>query len=361
MSLVKYGDKKYMFEIKGAVGPSGASGPSGSSGASGPSGPSGYPCQVIRVDNGKLYAPFKWDYVLLYGTPEQKTAFNRFRIKYIRYLFDKVCLELDDPCKDNLVGTYPSSAKSDIDYNISGKISEKIRRIAERHMELFDDSLDELFDINLYGTSFDAEIARQANFPIVDSQFVHAWLRVAKWDRGIEMSREHRELTEKALKLRVRGNYVKNLKLYLMASDTIEFSDLVTLYSEAKYFEKEAYHSLGAILHIVNGVKKMPREYFIQSAYDNFGFALEVLKVKKCSILDFDARLDKLAKYIYRICNALGGHSRLERAASAHNKNRRKHQVMTKSRDRFLRLLLDGGKVENIEQIIYDRLIKPIL
>jgi hypothetical protein len=228
MSLVKYGDKKYMFEIKDA--------------AAGASKASRYPCQVIRVDDGKLYAPFKWDYVLLYGTPEQKTAFNRFRIKYIRYLFDKVCLELDDACRDTLVGTYPSSAKSDIDYNISGKISEKIRRIAERHMELFDDSLDELFDINLYGTSFDAEIARQANFPVVDSQFVHAWLRVAKLGRGIEMSREHRELTEKALKLRVRGNYVKNLELYLRASDKadIDFSDLVTLYSEAKYFEKRS-------------------------------------------------------------------------------------------------------------------------
>jgi hypothetical protein len=263
-----------------------------------------------------------------------------------------------------MVGTYPHSAKSDIDYNITGKISEKIRRITLKHMALFNGTLDEIFDINLYGTAFDSEIAVFNGFPIIESQMIFAWMRVAKWSMYIKMTKQHEELTIKTLELKKSlgcQNYLIKLEKYLKNKDLKEcsFEELVCSYSEAKYYEKEAYHSLGAVLHIVNGLEKMPRAYFIQSAYDNFGFVLEILHKKKCTV-DFYTRIDKIAKYIYRICDAIGGHSKLKNYAKKHNKNRRNYELIVVSRERFLKCLLNDGKSHDIGQVIYDKLIKQI-
>ena len=83
------------------------------------------------------------------------------------------------------------------------------------------------------------------------------------------------------------------------------FEQVVELFSKAKYFENETYRSLGAVLDIVQRRDNLHEVYYIHSIFDNFGFVVENLVQKKLCKTSLDKRLQKVSKYVSRICKAL--------------------------------------------------------
>lgn len=83
------------------------------------------------------------------------------------------------------------------------------------------------------------------------------------------------------------------------------FEQVVELFSKAKYFENETYRSLGAVLDIVQRRDNLHEAYYVHSIFDNFGFVVENLVQKKLCKTSLEKRLQKVSKYVSRICKAL--------------------------------------------------------
>ena len=76
-------------------------------------------------------------------------------------------------------------------------------------------------------------------------------------------------------------------------------------FSLCKFYETDAYYSVGAVLHIVENLKDIPTSLLYDSIYDNMGFAIKMLFAYDiCHGIMFSMKIMKMCKYISRICSA---------------------------------------------------------
>lgn len=281
---------------------------------------------VIKGD--KIYVPFNWENVLQLGNKKQQAAFNKFRNEYVHELVIGYCEK--NGCNPVPVGSAAISARSDIDFNMYSEnkdVDYVIMQINKIHRKRFLDSMEELFDVNIYGTVVDIfdellcgvgkciSLKKDA----VQKQHVWAFLRAAEYIRdyanGFVFSEKHQEIYNECLTLskklsgkkQLHSIYLKNIKIYLSSVKTEKDpAKLAQIYGKTKYYERETYRSVGATLHIVMKKKGLPVSLLQDSVYDNFGFAAEVLLTKSiCTRYRKDTKVYKTCKYIARICDAL--------------------------------------------------------
>jgi hypothetical protein len=278
-------------------------------------------CSHIITKDGKTFAKFTWENVVYSANKKQQKAFNLLRTRYVKTMIIDFCS--NKQCQPVMVGSPPSSALSDIDFDFySNKkdVVEVIHLINTEHHKFFKDSIENTFDINLYGTVSDIF----ANIPCtlekcknIDSKDQHIWafMRVCQYGKSLYpmLSPHHKKLYKECVARKKLLHtpehqhkllYLKYLDEYLTMSKKKHFdpAKLAHTFSKAKFYERETYRSVGATLHIVKKKDDLPTPYLHDSIYDNFGFILEVAALK---CYNHDYKIMKICKYVSRICNAL--------------------------------------------------------
>lgn len=269
--------------------------------------------------------PFTWDNILSFASKPQARRFNDFRKKYVRSIVDDYCRA--NGCVPIGVGTTDPSPSSDIDFDMysSGnrEINEIIRDIHAFHESRFARSLDEVFDVNLYGTISDVFVDAQCAFgacerlpkPSIEAQHAWAFARAAEAisanapeTAAAMLSERDRSLYETCLRRRERRSndrYLSLLGEFLKLSKRrTSVAKLAEAFSEAKYHENETYRSVGATLHIVRKQPKLDPSMWIDSVYDNFGFFAETVFASVACAKREKARVSRACKYLARICDA---------------------------------------------------------
>ena len=108
----------------------------------------------LMVKNNTTYIRFHWQLVVIFATKPQLKAFHSLRKKYVRNLVAKHCDKALD-CFAQYIGS--DTPKSDVDIDIMCPTVETvIADIYKEHKSHFKDSLEEMFDTNLYGAVFRA-------------------------------------------------------------------------------------------------------------------------------------------------------------------------------------------------------------
>ena len=122
--------------------------------------------KIVIFDDGSAYKgtwiKLCFKHVLLFASERQRQDYHEFRRRYIVDLFDTLCATRSF-CNYEIVGS--NSAVSDIDVTLyeyfheaddkdGHKLAQVLDSIIQKHHETFEQSLEELFDCNLYLTSF---------------------------------------------------------------------------------------------------------------------------------------------------------------------------------------------------------------
>ena len=283
--------------------------------------------------------PLTWD-LLTHGKSEElKEIINEYRIIYS----NKLKRYLDNQCKGfcvpQMVGTADNiTYSSDIDINLtfSEKIQENLEQINKIfssvntfHERFFKNNYSDLFDINIYGTTFDVKKCDKQNDACLNDLVSLKNQRWWSFSRLVQVFREHgivltnlpkeyermssffeeykdtlRMLESSHLsKLKV---YIELLQKYYNATKNSNFVRAATVFSLSKYFENETYRSVGAYLHIVVGRTDLAPVLYKDSAMDNLGFAIEnLLKSNECVEVSFEWKMLRVAKYLDRIIHAI--------------------------------------------------------
>ena len=294
----------------------------------------------IQFQNTKCPEPkfinLTWSDLYVYGNDIQQRELNTLRIKYIKKLKEYIISKADtyncpnQQCKIQQVGTINVGPASDIDFNIEfisnpPNFCYIFNLIENYHKKYFTTNLDELFDCNFYGSYFKHEkyIYCLLNLPkdIELQQNKHAFSRANdvinknKLIVGGNLEVVGKQMSSKPPP-KCANDYVDKLESYFKTfkqnatSDACSnLMDVFEKFSEAKYYEKESYRSVGAYLDIVKEYKSLPSSMYIHSILDNYGFAIENLyKVigEKCSnIRVLELKLMRFSKYLERICNTI--------------------------------------------------------
>ena len=127
--------------------------------------------QKVTTRDNKTWIKFSFKNMVLFGTVEQKQSFHKFRKAYINKLFKSLCnphqncnyeiVGSDSPVSDMDITIYEmienkhQDKTNDMDnVNISKSIEDVLVNIYKNHHDVFDQTLEELFDCNIYLTSF---------------------------------------------------------------------------------------------------------------------------------------------------------------------------------------------------------------
>lgn len=275
--------------------------------------------------------PLLWDNVRAFGSKKQQKALNLFRKKYIKQLIIGYCNE--NGCSPVMIGSPPSSAKSDADFDMYSKekdVDQVIMEINKIHHQRFIDPIEDMFDVNIYGTVADVfqnircnieRCVNQLPQKTMASQTTWAFIRVAE-QISVHCPNFYEKLSEKHQKLynecmeriknlevpadQKKAMYLKHLKMYLDGAKEKkpDMHKLSETYSTAKYYERETYKSIGATLNIVKKREDLPLEMLMDSIYDNLGFLAEVVFPEQCNVAN-SYKLMKATKYLARICKVM--------------------------------------------------------
>jgi hypothetical protein len=299
-----------------------------------------------------IYIRFNWNLVTLFSTQQQLLQYHNERKKYINELISKHCSR-NKECYITYIGS--DTPKSDIDINLNcPTVQQVVASIMEEHYEKYNDSLEDMFDTNIYGSMIrqfgqDCSEVRTLQtfchpdyFPLY-SQRVWSFFRVAQAIKTKfikSLSTPYKRLYEKCIKLE-RELPKKNSKLYSKYLDMYvkalhdpnpNYQVISDKFSMCKYLETDAYYSIGAVLHIVEHKKNIKPEVIYDSIYDNLGFALEILyKNGLCHVIIAQLKIMKMCKYLARICDAyklLTGKDTLDdlyKSSEKLNQMRKKH------------------------------------
>jgi hypothetical protein len=267
----------------------------------------------------KIYLPLEWKVLLEYGSNFQKIKWDNFRRKYILSIIKKFCDE-GNYCYFELVGT--KSIKSDIDINIASiNFPSILKKIEHEHHKIFKSSLEDMFDINIYGSILHYLTKNCINFPSFEkdcfpnfkssyrqrcwsfTRIVENIISLPEKERFFLINSfpvQYQKLFYDSLKLLIKdSDYLKSIYIYLnslLKKDKPEI--LAEKYSKSKIYEKDSYRSVGAVLDIVYKIK-LSKSLYYDSVYDNLGFIYDiVLKNNKINIL-------KISKYMERIILAV--------------------------------------------------------
>lgn len=292
-----------------------------------------YLYQHIRIIRNKVYIRFQWDLVVLFASKSQLITFDKMRKQYIQDLVQKHCSK-EVECYAKFVGS--DTPKSDIDINFSCPNAEKVlSNIYKDHAKHYNDSLDEMFDTNLYGSVFrflTKECSVDSNlssicYPKHSSDYnqrIWSFLRIAQnlnstclstTDNVIAvLPQRYKKLLNKATllsnKLQKKKDRQYWYKTYLASYIKIlktknDPKKISKAFSMCKFFENDAYYTVGAVLHIVEQQKDVEPNSLYDSIYDNLGFAIETMfSYGTCHSLLTLVKISKMCKYIARICDA---------------------------------------------------------
>lgn len=298
-----------------------------------------FPCDYIP---SKPYIPFDWDNIRASKNETLKETLNDFRKIYIKTLILQTCNN-EAHCELVPVGSYPNSVTSDADFNIAtGDIIKIMDKITQNHHRVFTTTLASTFDMNVYGSISDIFLSYNTHCSLenicssmdkttIYQQHIWAFMKVPEYITTNKLhvlkyfSPTHLELFHRGqeqiahLKLAHQENPFELHKRYLnkYLDDTTKLdpkdpnynsrlNKLANIFSLAKYYERETYNSVGAVLHIVNKVTYLSRNLWLDSVYDNFGFIVELMLTEgQVCGGSINAVIMKTAKYIDRICSAL--------------------------------------------------------
>lgn len=184
-----------------------------------------------------------------------------------------------------------------------------------------------LFDINIYGTQFELDkCTKDACNGIKSDYSQHQWAFI----RVIELLEKeqyknylsnklpslYKTTINKYKSLEINDDKIKNsdkTKIYkeklIEYYKTLKLSNInktIEAFSLVKFYENETYRSIGAYLHIVQGLKNLDPSLYFDSVLDNYGFLLDNLfKENDCTTLEPIIKLGRVAKYFERILDAL--------------------------------------------------------
>jgi hypothetical protein len=339
--------------------------------------------QRIEINNSQssyygTWILFTFKNILLFATDDQKKTYHAFRTSYITNLLDTTFLESNCiNCYYNIIGS--NSPVSDIDVHIYYKITGETnvnskyhtdvmsiqKRILSKHHENFNQTLEELFDCNLYLTSFfyysDNEIENNVFSSILNRTTRDIYLCIPKLDiysntfnvnqRKLSCTKllnifeyvfknniqfpisylknilkdislifdghyDFLDITRKECEYSKANTYTqktmkwKTINAVLQKKNSGELVNSVSKYSRT---EKDTYNSFGAaVIHVVNHedypqvVEFIDEMMYIDAVFDNLGFIYKlVLEKDKCDTDDFI--IVKVCKYLDRICNNIEG------------------------------------------------------
>lgn len=303
----------------------------------------------------KDYCHLTWANLSKFGTEEQKTRFNDFRLSIQDTFLNELMTICNNAkfCEVELTGTKTNiTYSSDIDINLSiilpkDKVSsdvfktflEVVNKVYDTtdkfFKERFEDSYSKLFDMNIYATKFSIDkmgIAceelicsdvNQSNQSQMEWAFMRAAevieksnLSIAKLPANIQ-NLYHATLAKRNTFLEQINTSKERLQIYVekiksfYSQENRSIDEYMEAFSISKYFEDETYRSVGAFLDVVvlklQG-KRMHRSFYIDSFLDNYGFLLENLMmpdIQKCMLPDISIRLLRVCKYMERMCDAV--------------------------------------------------------
>lgn len=301
--------------------------------------------KFVREIRGAIYIRFHWTFVVLFASRSQIVEFDRIRKSYVRGLLDRHC-KSKLQCYSKFIGS--DTPKSDIDINFFGLSIEKaIHDMIEDHSKTFKDPLDAMFDTNLYGSVFryfmksctrSTKVAGECYPKHISTynQRIWSFIRLAQTLHNESsasrnnvlaiLSKPYKRLFDRATKLLHKLQHKKDRQhwyhVYLTAymKSLKENKDPRTIseaFSMCKFFENDAYYTVGAVLHIVEQTDDIEASSLFDSIYDNMGFAVEVMfAYGTCHSTLNIIKVSKMCKYIARICDAhkkLTGSSSLDR------------------------------------------------
>lgn len=290
--------------------------------------------KYVRIFNNRIYIRFQWNLLVLFGSKSQLVAFDKIRKEYVGNLIRKHCKKAIE-CFSKFVGS--DTPKSDIDVNfLCPNVEKVIHNILEDHAKTFKDPLDLLFDTNLYGSVFryfDKNCAHTSTiadicYPKHSSNYkqrVWSFLRIAQTLQNESVSTmnnvvavmnpAYKRLFSRATTLLTKMEEKKNrqywYKVYLAAymktlrEKKRQPQKISEAYSLCKFFENDAYYTVGAVLHIVEKKESLDKNSLYDSIYDNLGFAIETMfSYGICHSLLNLMKISKMCKYLARICDA---------------------------------------------------------
>lgn len=310
-----------------------------------------------------------WDLVPYAQNEDVKKLLNIFRLEYVKILQKHIENNCKHTCEPILVGTTQNiNYNSDIDININfnGKIKNNLDKIIEIyeqtyifHSNIFNNNnYTEMFDINIYGTNFDIH-----NTCSKDTKC----LKIIEEDQMQRIFAKGRlENTEFINKIKTNksNSYQKFIKIYWEAGKNTKKA--IYAFSMAKIFENDTYWSVGAYLHVVVGMKNLPKKLLLDSMYDNLGILVEnILKENHpCAKGSKTMKIMKIAKYLERILDASQDkkHNHLLELSKKINILRKKSiHVSENNKDiQELRKILNILKKDNINQMA-EKIIKYVV
>lgn len=295
--------------------------------------------KMFRKCKDRIYIRLTWELLTLYGTVKQLKHYDRIRRKHVNKLMDTYCT-VKQKCTVEMIGSI--SPKSDIDINLTSKknIDSVLKKIYKAHdKEYPSDSLEEMFDVNMYASVFHflddrctrTHHAKGACFPPFSSdlrQRTWSFLRIVEFSfqkpvvkNTIVSLPAYRCLYVKALALHDQlqqetsgltvseknQTYGQKIQLYLNAlTESKTAEGIEELFSSSKFLENDTYRSVGAVLHIVEKAPSLTNNVLFDSVYDNLGF---ILKNVYTGIIPFESSFEtkfmRVGKYLERICDAI--------------------------------------------------------
>ena len=291
---------------------------------------------LYRQDkDGAFFIKLRWELLVQFGTKSQLSTFDKMRISYLDDLLERHCSPLLD-CHTRIIGS--RSPKSDMDINMTcpKHMEEVLHGIFKEHHARFPGiSLEDLFDVNIYGSVFhyldDRCDTRQMTLACYPRYEMGYRQRMWSFLRIIEMCETHltpeqrREMCEmwpapysrlyadtKVLygqqKRRNPDGYVRAISTYMkaLAQPTPDPHGIAEAFGKSKVLEHDTYRSIGAVLHIVEHRTNLRPSAMYDSCYDNLGFVFQaLLKPSLCGKGVLMNRVIKCAKYIERVIDAV--------------------------------------------------------
>ena len=290
---------------------------------------------LYRQDaNGNIIVKLRWELLVQFGTKTQLAKIDKMRFIYVNDLLERHCLPLLD-CDTQIIGS--RSPKSDMDINMTcpKHMEEVLHGIFEEHESRYPGiSLEELFDVNIYGSVFhyldercDARRMTLACYPRYEMgyrQRMWSFLRIvemcetylrggvkdliAEWPIHYADLYKDTKVLYMQQKRRKPEGYIRAISSYMkeLGQPTPDPHKIAEAFSKSKVLEHDTYRSIGAVLHIVEHKKNMNASSMYDSCYDNLGFVFQaLLKESLCGKGVFINKVIKCAKYFERIYDAV--------------------------------------------------------
>jgi hypothetical protein len=320
------------------------------------------------VHGHRSFARLTWDSLRLYGSRSQLAQFSSFRWNYINYLLQEAKKKVPHGVSFDIVGT--NSPISDIDISLysarmallvadlrnkkysnnlnqlvkeSTSVSQFIAEVHGLHKKYFTESLETMFDTNLYGGIVITPSLSLKSPPLtchcsptydnVDSaQRVWAFTRLVHAIRQCRRCETvmRREVSSTKWMATLVGraetllgmwqdnnrnvtygdaliDYYKRVQEFMQPTSGPDvYERMYNAFSHVTQYQNESYHTISTLMHIVyNHGDILSENSLFDSVIENMSFIVEILVTHVDACGDVYAKLPKCAKYLERITDAM--------------------------------------------------------